>query len=248
LRVLDLPPLPVIIFLTISYKEEIFIMFAKMRIGTKLFLVTILSAVMPVVTIAIVVGIYISSSIDSITTSIKTTREQMASDIIGKNLKDEAAVTAQQVDQFVSERIYEVTGWAASPVIRKAARDASSTAVEKGLVSLTEKEQETKMNDTRALSEDPEVFNYLKELVKLSPAFSEVFFTDDHGFAVAHSNMTSDFVQKGEDWWDQTWATGSYVGQVGFDESSGVYSVDTAVRITDEAGKPVGGGESSFKY
>lgn len=215
-------------------------MFDNLKIGTKLFLINVLSAVIPIAIVAVVVGIFISRSIDSVAASVKDTRDRTAGEIIGEQLKDEAVVTAQQVDAYLFERIHEVSSWALSPVIRQAARDASSVAAEKGLLSLSESEQETRMNSTRALLDDPQVSNYLKELIELSPAFSEVFFTDDHGFVVAHTNITSDFVQKGEDWWEQAISNGSYVGQIGFDESSGVYSVEIDVRIADEGGKPLG--------
>jgi len=215
-------------------------MFDNLKIGTKLFLINVLSAVIPIAIVAVVVGIFISRSIDSVAASVKDTRDRTAGEIIGEQLKDEAVVTAQQIDAYLFERIHEVSGWAVSPVIRQAARDGSSTAFEKNLVYLDENEQENRMGTTRALSEDQQIYSYLKDLIKHSPAFSEVFFTDEHGFVVAHTNITSDFVQKGEDWWEQALASGSYVGQVGFDESSGVYSVEIDVRITDEVGNPLG--------
>ncbi len=215
-------------------------MFDKFKISTRLFLITALSAVLPIVIVAIVVGIFFSQAIDRLTADVQKSRSQIAADIVGVNLKDKGQVIVDQIDTYISERIKQVSGWAANPMIRQAAAEGSALAVQMGLPDLTEQQNEERMNSTRALSTDPQIFNYLKDQLKLNPAFSELFFTDDHGFAVAHNAMTSDFVQKGEGWWDQAWSAGSYMGPVSYDESSGVYSVEIAVRITDEAGKPLG--------
>ena len=215
-------------------------MFENLKIGTRLFLITVLSAVVPIAIVAIVINVFISQSIDRLKGNVQDTRNQIAADIIGENLQDQGSVTANQIDAYLSERINEVSGWAATPLIREAARDASAVAALEGLLNRPEEELESSMAATRALLDDPAIVNYLRGLEKRNPVFSEVIFTEEHGLIAAHSNMTSDFVQKGEEWWDQTWANGSYVGQVGFDEFSYVYSVEIAVRITDESGKALG--------
>ncbi|RPJ51814.1 MAG: HAMP domain-containing protein [Chloroflexi bacterium] len=215
-------------------------MFAKMRIGVKLFLSSLLAAVVPIVIIAIVIGVLVNGSVRSMTDSVKDTRTKIEANIIGEYLKDEAVVTANQIDAYLSERINDVAGWAASPLIRQAAIDASKLAEKKGLTGLTESEQEDRMAETKELLIDPKISGFLTEQMSYNPVFSEVFFTDDHGFIVSHTKMTTDFAQKGEDWWDQAWAKGSYIGQVAYDESSKVQSIDIAVRIIDSFGKPIG--------
>ena len=70
--------------------------------------------------------------------------------------------------------------------------------------------------------------------------FSEVFFTESHGMVAAYSSKPSDFVQNDEDWWNQAWTNGSYIGQVSFDESAKVYSVEIAVLIKSQTGFPLG--------
>lgn len=215
-------------------------MFENLKIGTRFFLLTVLSAVMPIAIVGIVVSIFLSQAINQLAINVQNTRNQIADEVIGENLKNEAAVTVRQVDAYLYERLHEVSEWAASPVIRQSARAASATAALEGLLSLSEEELEIRKATSRSLDYDPDVSQYLVELEKLNPVFSEVFFTDDHGFVVAYSNITSDFVQKGEDWWDKAWETGSYVGPVAYDESSSVYSVEIAVRINSGTGQPLG--------
>lgn len=67
-----------------------------------------------------------------------------------------------------------------------------------------------------------------------------MFFTEEHGFNVAYSHKTSDFVQAGEEWWETAWTKGRYISPVEYDESAGVYSIEIALRIDGAGAKPLG--------
>ncbi len=64
--------------------------------------------------------------------------------------------------------------------------------------------------------------------------FSEVFVTNKYGVNVAQSQKTSDYYQGDEHWWQKARDDGLYVGDVAYDKSAKVYSVDICVRIEDE--------------
>ena len=220
-------------------------MFAKLGIGLKVFLAMTVAATIPVLIVIFVVGTAVTTSIDNLSTGTEKIRGQMAQKVVGASLQWTAESTAAAIDQYMLERIQDVQLWAIDPVVRSSALAASSQAVQDGLVDLPVETLESRMDSTRALFATGEANAYLVDLIRYTPAFSEVFFTEEHGFVAAYSNKTSDFVQAGEDWWETAWREGSFVSPVTYDESSGVFSVEIAVRFHDQtaqgdSGRPLG--------
>jgi methyl-accepting chemotaxis protein len=199
-----------------------------------------LTALIPVVVVAIVVAVLLSRSVRTLKAQVLATRQDMAQDTVGVALRTEAKATMDGIDGYLRERIHDVIGWTNHWMLRTAARDAAIEAEELGLLSMMESEVEEVMAKSRALDESPELASYLQGLATRDPAFVELFFTDKHGFVVAYTNMPSDFVQVGEEWWDVAWEKGTHVGDVAYDSSAGVYAVDIAVRIEGDNGEPVG--------
>ena len=70
--------------------------------------------------------------------------------------------------------------------------------------------------------------------------FGEVFFTNRYGANVAQTARTSDYLQSDEDWWTQAYEHDMFIGDVKYDESAKIYSVDICLRIDDDSGKPIG--------
>lgn len=200
----------------------------------------LLIALIPLVVLAATVTISWSRSVTDLQEAILSTREEMAHDVVGEELQYTAADLMKAIDNYMNERIHDANEWANSPIVRQAALDGAARAADLGLTALTVDEIETRMEETRVLIQDPELTAYLTGLVQRTPAFAEVFFTDENGFNVAFSNMTSDFVQIGEEWWDTAWAEGSHVGSVEYDASAGVFSVEISVRIMGADGKALG--------
>lgn len=68
------------------------------------------------------------------------------------------------------------------------------------------------------------------------PAHAEVFVTDVYGANIATTNITSDYYQADEEWWQSAYNTGAgnvYIGQPEFDESSQTLALQVAVPIFD---------------
>ncbi|MGL4880192.1 MAG: methyl-accepting chemotaxis protein, partial [Waterburya sp.] len=80
-------------------------------------------------------------------------------------------------------------------------------------------ELEKKFADTKLLSVNNNLNNYLQEIVKYGRA-SEIFLTDPNGFNIAYSNPPSDFVQRDEDWWQTAQQQGLAMDEPEFDESA----------------------------
>lgn len=200
----------------------------------------LLVALVPLIVVAITVAIALTRSVDDLEAGVVTTKQEMTDNVVAGDLQYQASVLMESIDGYTNERIHDVLGWARSPIIRQAASAGAAEAQRKGLLALTEDELEAQMQQTRALLQDAELNAYLQDLIRQTPAFAEVFFTDLNGFNVAYSNITSDFVQAGEDWWDVAWARGSHVGSVEYDDSAGVFSIEISVRIDDANGRPLG--------
>lgn len=64
----------------------------------------------------------------------------------------------------------------------------------------------------------------------------EILVTDRFGQLVAATNRTSDFYQADEEWWQLAWDKGKgriYIPPIGYDASSGVWSIDLCMPIRD---------------
>lgn len=68
----------------------------------------------------------------------------------------------------------------------------------------------------------------------------EVLITNRFGANIAQTSRTSDYQQSDEMWWQHAMNDGSYIGELGYDESSKIYSIDICVRINNPAGKSLG--------
>lgn len=69
--------------------------------------------------------------------------------------------------------------------------------------------------------------------------FGEIFVTGRLGGNVAQTRKTSDYLQSDEVWWQQAWSEESVIGELSFDDSAQLLSMDLVVRIDDD-GVPQG--------
>ncbi len=162
-------------------------------------------------------------------------RRSVALAVRGDALKltETASALAESMDRFLIDRIGEAQAWASSRVVASAVHRVRQEHVKQGLddLSIVQLEERFRVDKTLGLARGAEA--YLREQVRMSPHFAEVFFTDRQGYNVALTNPTSDFVQSDEEWWQRAWSSGFSIGEVQFDESADVWSVDLSVRIQD---------------
>jgi len=193
----------------------------------------LLVSLIPVVIVGVGVYIMLGLATQSTANNLENTRAQLVKDVVGANLENEAKAISLQIDQFMLERMSDTMVWVTEPVIVDTARKGYAMAEEMGLPKLSLDDIEAKMKVTRKLDVNPAADDYLLLQRKLSPNFNEIFFTDSHGYAVAHTNMTSDFVQSDEDWWQAAYKDGIYISPIEYDESSAIWSTALAPRIFD---------------
>ncbi|HET7039990.1 MAG TPA: methyl-accepting chemotaxis protein, partial [Gemmatimonadales bacterium] len=161
---------------------------------------------------------------------------------ITTELKEQAIVRLQAVSRRSSTLVIRylddnaaILGMLArGPAVITAARAAGDEAERAGLAGLDPEALENRFAETRALRSDPLLVRSLESFQEGSDLI-EIFFTERHGFNVASTNITSDFVQSDEAWWTESMAAGQYLGPPEFDESAGVVAIELATRIDDPA-------------
>ena len=199
------------------------------------------SVVLPLVIAGGIAFFFLAYQLDLIATSFDRSRNTVTNEIAGADLRGQARNAAQQLDEFLVERIIEAKAWAAADIVIEAARDASAIHSSQGLTGTPIAQIEDRFRIRKTVGAFPEATRYLRQQIASSPYFAEVFFTDGNGFNVALTNPTSDFVQSDEAWWQNAWGHTLSVDEIQYDDSAGVWSVDISVRI-DEPGsdQPIG--------
>ena len=148
---------------------------------------------------------------------------------------------AIEIERKIGAQIRAAETRARHPRLRRAALERGESNERAGLTELTTEDIERAAQTHESLHAHDEATAVLKGWVEGDEAVAEIFFTDRHGFNVAASGRTSDFVQSDEAWWQAAWGHGIEVGDAGYDESAGVWSIDMSVRMEHEAqGRPVG--------
>ncbi len=187
----------------------------------------------------LMVGIFSWFSLNQLTTSangqLDNSRVELLDSVVGNNLSTTSARIVNQLDTFMLERISDVVVWASAPIILQAAKSAAAAHQKAGLVDKEIDEIEALFKTRKSLNISPTANRYLIQQIRRSSHFGEVFFTDKHGFNTALTNPTSDFVQRDENWWKTAWENGISVGEVEYDDSAGIWSIDISVRIDDTA-------------
>ena len=214
---------------------------ASNNLRAGLFVHTLRSVVLPLVVLGGLALFLLSSLLDGIDMDLARSRAVLVNSIAETSLMAQAGNVAREIDTFLGERMAEVSIWASNPVVVAATRSAHERHVAEGLTQVSIETIEGRFRIEKSLGIAPKANTYLLHEVASSPYFAEIFFTDRNGFNVALTNPTSDFVQSDEDWWRNAWSRGLSVGDVSYDDSAAVWSIDIAVRIDEpESKKPIG--------
>ncbi len=189
----------------------------------------------PMLVIGVLAWLSLSQLTNNVRDELKGGERVLLDKVVGSNLISISSQLAAQIDAFMLERISDAISWSVAPVVLDAARAAAVLHKQNGLNDLLIRDVEAKFSNEKSYNVSPKANAYLKTQISRSKHFGEAFFTDNNGFNVALTNPTSDFVQRDENWWKTAWENGISVGEVEFDDSAGIWSVDISVRIDDPA-------------
>jgi methyl-accepting chemotaxis protein PixJ len=201
----------------------------------------LLIGILPILVIGSITWFSLNQLTSEVGGKLKVAQTEMLDRVVGANLITVSGQIAEQLDTFMLERISDVVTWVSAPIIVEAAKIAAARHKKEGLSSLEIAAIEAQFKTSKSLNVSPRANNYLIQQIARSEHFGEAFFTDENGFNVALTNPTSDFVQRDENWWKTAWENGISVGEVEFDDSAGIWSVDISVRIDDpRSGRSLG--------
>lgn len=197
--------------------------------------------IVPIVLVGLLAYTGLSRLIQEADRGLEESRAELLDKVVGANLSATANRVVQQLDGFMLERISDAVTWASAPNVINAAREAAALHAERGIANLPIEEVEAQFQSEKSLNLFPATDKYLRTQIANSLHFGEVFITDEFGYNVSLTNPTSDFVQSDEGWWQTAMDNGISVGDVEFDASAGIWSIDISVRIDDDqTGKRLG--------
>lgn len=197
--------------------------------------------IVPMLIIGVLAWISLDQLTDDVQDELKRGEQVLLDQVVGSNLISISGQLAAQIDSFMLERISDAISWSSAPVVLEAARAAAVLHQKEGLNELLIRDVEARFSSEKSFNISPKANAYLKTQIDRSEHFGEAFFTDANGFNVALTNPTSDFVQRDENWWKTAWENGISVGEVEFDDSAGIWSVEISVRIDDpNSGRSLG--------
>jgi len=209
-----------------------------MRIVHKLLLATILPALL-----IWVVGYY------AVAVSERSLKE-----VIEARSAARAAAVMDEIDRALRSHIANLQALARSRQVREMLAESNATFAEleepaaevESLDQIWQTGDISQQQDLLAGIIDNDVSQELrlrsKKLQEASgyAVFGEIFVTNRYGAIAALTSRTSDFRQDDERWWQEAVQNGIYVGDVAFDDSAHVYSVDICIAVESPGGKLAG--------
>lgn len=195
----------------------------------------LLVGIVPMLIIGVLAWLSLSQLTNNVSDELKDGEKILLDKVVGNNLISVSGQIAAQIDAFMLERISDAISWSVAPAVLEAATAAAVLHKKEGLNEMLIRDVEARFTGEKSYNISPKANAYLKTQISRSKHFGEAFFTDSNGFNVALTNPTSDFVQRDENWWKTAWENGLSVGEVEFDDSAGIWSVEISVRIDDPA-------------
>jgi methyl-accepting chemotaxis protein len=160
--------------------------------------------------------------------------QQRSETRVKQQLSEQAKLTSQDVAKLFVNMQQTTEMIATNPLVIRTVRTEGQKAESDNLTKLPIDQIEQNFAATKLLAPDAELNNYLKGITA-STGLAELFFTEQHGFNVAASQLTSDFVQHDEEWWQQARSQSLWVSEPELDQSSNRISVAISQAIVDPA-------------
>ncbi|WDI43887.1 hybrid sensor histidine kinase/response regulator [Bremerella sp. P1] len=209
-----------------------------MRIVHKLLLATVLPALL-----IWVVGYY------AVAVSERSLKE-----VIEARSAARAAAVMDEIDRALRSHIANLQALARSKQVRETLAESNATFAELADPA-AEVESLDQIWQTGDITQQQELLaglidNDLSQELRLRSdklqeatgyaVYGEIFITNRYGAIAALTSRTSDFRQDDELWWQEAVQNNLYVGDVAFDDSAHVYSVDICIAVESPDGKLAG--------
>ncbi|PNW44213.1 UNVERIFIED_CONTAM: hypothetical protein BEN50_13035 [Euhalothece sp. KZN 001] len=153
-----------------------------------------------------------------------------------ERLERQTLIAGESIGDVLETRLAFTKSLAKNPTVLDAVRQGSEKVIAENLGARSVRELEQQFNETRLLNPNPNLNNYLQEIVE-AQGVSDIIITERFGMNVAYSQPTSDFVQKGEFWWDNAQGyrqnDGQIIGRLQYDDSVGTRQFSVSQLITN---------------
>ena len=152
-------------------------------------------------------------------------------------LREHSLLAAEAMREKLSTLLETPQQLANNPLVLEAVREGSDQVIAENLNALSKEELEEQFNETRSLQVNSILSNYVKQFAS-ADRIGEIIITEKNGLNVAYSQLTSDFVQSDETWWQDSQTQELAIGDLQYDRSTGKVLIQVAQRIqspdTDE--------------
>ena len=151
---------------------------------------------------------------------------------IETSLTDEALLMSEQATQLVRDALRIPLAIATNPYVINIANAASERVDAEQLTQVPLEELEERFEATHSLEIIPELNDYLVRTTE-NEGLAEIHITERHGFVIAYSSRTSDFVQSDEEWWQIGRENLQLIDEPEVDESANSFAIDFSQAIVD---------------
>ncbi|MGF1521349.1 MAG: GAF domain-containing protein [Leptolyngbyaceae cyanobacterium] len=158
--------------------------------------------------------------------------EQRSEEQVQEQLENQALLTSEGATAVLEDLLDLPQAIAASPLVVNEAQAGSRQVTAEGLDQLAIELLEDRFAETKLLRVHNRLNAYLRETIETAD-ISEISITERHGFNVAYSEPTTDFVQSDEVWWQEGKEKGQWIGSPDFDFAAKGFTVELAQAIRD---------------
>ncbi|MBE9113513.1 GAF domain-containing protein [Nodosilinea sp. LEGE 07298] len=182
----------------------------------------LLSTVLPLSILPLLVGGLITYALT----------QSRARTTINQALQGQAILASETVNSTLNEQLAFAQVFAQNPLILDKVRRDRTLAANLQLLQVPEATLESRFNSSKQLATNPVFNDYLAQTAAVKQ-FAEIIVTEANGFNVGYSSIPSNFVQAGEDWWEQAKSDEFWFGQPGYDDSTAQVGLDFSQAIRD---------------
>lgn len=140
------------------------------------------------------------------------------------------------VTEALDDRTRQAKVLALTPEIVGAAREGGARARALGIVGADVAELEKRFDRERSMNVAPATRQFLRDLLPQLEA-AEILLTDANGYNAVTTQLSSDFVQSDEAWWQSAWRDGVSSVDVAYDSSAHQITVSLATVVKDGSAK-----------
>jgi len=169
----------------------------------------------------------------------------------GANLAAAADMTFGHINSYLQHQIIETAAVTEVPVLREVIKKGNADLagnldqVRKAIPALAARWRslDARSPEVAAILHNP-ASDFLRRYASVHRSYRTVMVTDFLGRTVAANEKTTDYYQADKDWWKETYGDGRrgtvYIGDAGYDDSAGVYSMELAQPFVDPGGGVIG--------